>query len=180
MPRDKYFCVRINLKLVYDGQFWKVELLIRSVKTGCLMNPKPQVVAVDEQMIPFWGHSPARQVIKTKPNPCGLKNFVIAAPDRLPLDFFFYQGKGNPTERFTHLDFDGKAVIKLLSSFPPGISVYPCGHRYVNTEHLLHLLHSERETTGTGTLKKARILKNTKLRSDTDLKKEGRGRLMRV
>ncbi|XP_050511228.1 piggyBac transposable element-derived protein 3-like [Diabrotica virgifera virgifera] len=186
MRRDKYFCIRKNLKIVYDGdvtdeeknayKFWKVEPLIRSVKTGCLLNPKPQVVAIDEQMIPFWGHCPARQVIKTKPNPCGLKNFVVAAPDGLPLDFFFYQGKGDPIvhdERFKLLDVGGKAVMKLLTTFPPGVSIYM--DRYFNSEHLLDLLHSEREATGTGTLKQVRIPKNSKLRSDTDLKKEGRG-----
>lgn len=186
MTRDKYFAIRQNLKVVYDkditdqermsNKFWKVEPIIRSVKTGCLLNPRPQVIAIDEQMIPFWGRSPARQVIKSKPNPCGLKNFVVAATDGLPLDFFFYQGKGDPIvddDRFQLLDVGGKAVMKLLSTFPPGVSVYM--DRYFNSEHLLDLLHSEANATGTGTLTKSRIPKNSKLRSDNDMRKEGRG-----
>lgn len=184
--RDRYFTIRSHLKVVYDtditneeknqNKFWKVAPLLNSVRTGCLLNPKSETVAVDEQMIPFFGQTPARQVIKSKPNPCGLKNFVIAAPDGLPLDFFFYQGKGDPIvedDRFHLLDVGGKAVIKLLATFPTGVAVYM--DRYFNSMHLLDLLHSEAGATGTGTLMKNRIPTDSKLKSDKDLKKQGRG-----
>ncbi|XP_072380610.1 uncharacterized protein [Diabrotica undecimpunctata] len=190
IQRDKYFCIRKNLKVVYDGdvtdeekntnKFWKVDPLVRSVKTGCL-NPKPQVVAIDEQMISLWGHCLVRQVIKTKPNPCGLKNFVVAAPDGLPLDFFVYQGKGETIvddKRFKLIDVDGKAVLKLLSTFSCEVLVYM--DRYFNFEHLLDLLHSEREATGTGSLIQITIPKKYKLRSDIDLKKEGRRAINKI
>lgn len=119
---------------------------------------------------------PARQVIKSKPNPCGLKIFVAAAPDGLPLDFFLYNGKGDlivEEEIFQGLDIGGKAVLKLISTFPQGISVYM--DRFFNSVLLLDLLHSEREATGTGTIQNQRIPKNSKLKEDLELKRIGRG-----
>lgn len=188
ISRDLYFTIRKHLKIVTDtevpevekstNKFWKVSPLVKSVRTGCLLNPKPKTVAVDEQMIPFWGHAPARQVIKTKPNPCGLKNFVVAAPNGLPLDFFFYQGKGDAIVNdleFQQLDVGGKAVMKLLNTFPSGISVYL--DRFFTSELLLDLLFSHREATGTGTLTKNKVPKQVKLKltDDSLLKKQGRG-----
>lgn len=186
VPRDKFFAIRNNLKLVYDNdvtdeekaatKFWKVGPLVNSVRTGCRLNERSQQVAIDEQMVPFWGRCPARQVIKSKPNPCGVKIFVAAAPDGLPLDFFFYNGKGDPIVAdpiFSRLNIGGKSVIKLLTTFPKGVSVYM--DRYFTSEDLLDMLHSEREASGTGTLQNQRIPPDTKLKEDKDLKKEGRG-----
>lgn len=185
IPRD-LFSIRNNLKLVYDddvpqaekeqSKFWKVGPLAKSVRTGCLLNERSQSVAVDEQMVPFWGRCPARQVIKSKPNPCGIKIFVAAAPDGLPFDFFFYNGKGDPIVEdptFSQLNIGGKAVIKLLSTFPDGISVYM--DRYFTSEALIDLLHSERRATGTGTRSNQRIPQNSKLKEDSVMRREGRG-----
>lgn len=186
ISRDLYFKIRAHLKLVSDAEvsndekaaskFWKVGPLMKSVQVGCLLNPRKSKVAVDEQMIPFWGHAPARQVIKTKPNPCGLKNFVVAAADGLPLDFFFYQGKGDPIvseENLQHLDVGGKAVLKLIRSFPSGVSIYL--DRFFTSQVLLDTLFSEAGATGTGTLSKKKVPHASKLKKDSELKREGRG-----
>ena len=56
-----------------------------------------------------------RQVIRGKPYPCGLKIFVCADPDGLPIDFM-YEGKGDSIlseDTFQTLDVGGKAVISL-------------------------------------------------------------------
>lgn len=66
--------------------------------------------------------------MESKPNPCGVKNLVVAAPDGLKLDFiFFYQGKGDlivDDASFFELDVGGKVIVKHQTTFPPGISVY--------------------------------------------------------
>ena len=119
---------------------------------------------------------PARQVIKNKPNPCGVKIFVAAATDGLPLDMFFYQGKGDPIvseECCATLDIGGKAVMKLTRNLPPGMTIYM--DRFFTSTSLLDLLHSEAECQATGTVRKSKIPVDSKLKQDKVLEKEGRG-----
>lgn len=47
--------------------------------------------------------------------------------------------------------------------------------RYFNSELLLDLMDSEAEVSGTGTIQKIRVPKNSKLRDDNQLQREGRG-----
>lgn len=186
MTRDRYFRLRSNLKIVIDAEvsentksatkFWKLQPILESVRNGCLLNPVSQEVSVDEQMIPFWGKHAARQMKKGKPNPVGLKNFVMASPDGLPLDFFLYEGKGDTImedEQVKSLDIGGKVVMHLSTRLPPGCSIYM--ERYFTSVPLLELLQFMRECTGTGTLRKNRIPKNCHLKSDSELRRQGRG-----
>lgn len=91
---------------------------------------------------------------------------------------FFYNGKGDPIVDepiFSTLNIGGKAVIKRLSTFPQGVSVYM--DRFFTSDGLLDLLHSKRVATGTGTLQKQRIPQNSNLKDDKIMKREGRGLL---
>lgn len=88
---------------------------------------------------------------------------------------YFNNGKGDPIVEeplFCSLTIGGKAVLKLLRTFPKGVSVYM--DRYFTSEYLMEMLHSEAEATGTGTLQKQRI-PNSKVKDDKELKQEGRG-----
>lgn len=115
---------------------------------------------MDEQMIPFWGHAATRQFVRGKPNPCGLKNFVVCSSDGLPLDFFLYEGKGDsifPIEQLNYpkLDIGGKVIVRLTQNLPQGISIFM--DRYFTSTDLLDELHI-RGFQGTGTLKKIEYL----------------------
>lgn len=186
MARNRYLLIRNNLKVRDDhtataeeketNRFWKVQPLIQSVQNGCKLNPRSSSVSIDEQMVPFWGSMVARQFVRGKPNPCGLKNFVATAPDGLPLDFFLYQGKGDTItddDNYKHLDIGGKAIMHLTSSLPKGITIYM--DRYFTSVPLLDTLHAVSECQGTGTLQKNRIPKECHLKTDNVMRREGRG-----
>ncbi|KAF6210968.1 hypothetical protein GE061_014081 [Apolygus lucorum] len=101
MTWDQYFLIRKHLKVVEDNlvsrsartedKFWKIR---PSQRQGSLTLPRGSKLAVDEHLIPFTGSACVmKQFVPNKPNPEGLKNFVLAAPNGLVLDFELYQGK---------------------------------------------------------------------------------------
>lgn len=180
MATERYLLIRKNLKLVddliidqnvkNDNKLWKVQPLIESVRNGCLRNPRPSKVSADEQMIPFWGRTAARQYIRGKPNPCGLKNLVVTDVDGLPLDFFIYQGKGDSITSdpsCTRLNIGGKIIMQLTKTLNEGTVVYM--DRYFTSIHLLDLLHSERKMQATGTLQNSQVPEDANLQSDKQL-----------
>lgn len=99
ITRDRYFQLRNNIKVVDDqlitpsmkavDRFWKIRPLVSTIEHGCRQNERSQNVAIDEQIIPFTGKCKMKQVVKGKPNPEGMKVFIMANPNGLPLDLFF-------------------------------------------------------------------------------------------
>lgn len=136
----------------------------------------PVNVSVVEQMIPFHGTTILRQFVKGKPNPTGLKNFVLASPDGLVLDFVVYEGAntwpgGKPDER---LGVGGTVVKILTERLQIGHTVFI--DRYFTTLNLLEYLDGK-GITAVGTILLNRLPKNVraKLKSEKELQKEGRG-----
>lgn len=81
---------------------WKAgQVLPRSASTRfislslCRVTTPTQLMCVDEQRIPFPGQSPSRKYLQSKPNPVSPKDFVLATPQSLVLDFKIYTGKEN-------------------------------------------------------------------------------------
>ncbi|KAJ8895426.1 hypothetical protein PR048_000758 [Dryococelus australis] len=126
--------------------------------------PKTKNVSFDEQMVPFWGCIPCRQIIKSKPNHYGMKIFVAATSDGL-----LARGPIVEEDYLQCLGVGGKAVIRLTRNLPTGVSIYV--DRFFTSMHLLDLLHSKAHCTGTGTVQLVRIPRNTKLKTDKELEK---------
>lgn len=128
MTRDRFFELRgmlhfVDLSQTTDAQtenkLFRAEPIIESFRKACLELPRPKAVSVDEQMIPFSGRCPARQYVPSKPNPVGLKNFVLSSSDGLVLDFVIYTGKGTVPEADTkELGLGGAIVKRLLHTVP--------------------------------------------------------------
>ncbi|XP_047103657.1 piggyBac transposable element-derived protein 3-like [Schistocerca piceifrons] len=176
MTRDRYFSIRSNLKVTDDNavteetrrkdKLWKIRPLLERVKRACLSLPRSPEVAVDEQMIPFTGACAIKQFVRGKPNPEGLKNFVLAAPSGLVLDFEIYQGKGTFPEAIGQQLKQGigaSAVLRLCQSLPEGTHVF--FDRYFTSVPLLESL-AEKNLPATGTIMKSRIPRAVHLTAD--------------
>lgn len=85
MPRDRFFELRSNLHLVDNTQmpqncndlFYKVRPIYDAVRSRCLELPLERELCVDEQIIPFTGKHAAKQYVKGKPCPWGIKLFFL-------------------------------------------------------------------------------------------------------
>ena len=186
MSRNRYFKLRSNIKVVNDvdvseedrkaDRLWKVRPLLNAVREGCLQQKRETKVSIDEQMIPFSGTSQLKQYVPNKPNPVGLKNFVLANPNGLVLDFRIYAGKETFSDISTDNDklgLGGKVVVCLTQSMPKGSVVF-CD-RYFTTVALVDDL-LKRGIYCTGTIMKNRIQSvGKKLKGDKELTKDGRG-----
>lgn len=56
-------------------------ILIVSTLKGDVLQARLERMSVDEHVIPFTGTRPFRQYVPLKPNPVGMKNFVLTFED---------------------------------------------------------------------------------------------------
>ncbi|XP_046988095.1 uncharacterized protein LOC124593790 [Schistocerca americana] len=105
MPRDTCYKLKSNLHFVDNlsardpnYKLWKIYSLVDAVRKQCLTLPRNSHLSINEQMIPFSGRCGFTQYVPSKPNPLGLKKFILASNDRLLQDFCIYVGKGTVPE----------------------------------------------------------------------------------
>lgn len=158
MPRNRFYELRSFLHFVdsskkksEEGKLFLVEPVLEFFRKACLDLPRPSRVAIDEQMIPFSGRCGFRQYVPSKPNPVGLKNFVLAAPDGLVLDFLIYTGKNTVPEcDMKELGLGGSVVKKLTETVPTDKPVLLFTDRFFTSVKLLdRLLQKNIYLTGT-------------------------------
>lgn len=172
MTRNRFFQLRSKIKVVDDqlvtpnmkevDRFWKIRPIVSSIEKGCRENERCQNVAIDEQIIPFTGKCKMKQVVKGKHYPEGIKVFIQANPNGLPLDLYLYQGQGTSVESALYpmpdkIDLGGRVVLKLADTLPKYSSIYM--DRYFTSIPLLDTLLN-RNIYATGTLMKSRVLEN--------------------
>ncbi|KAH9382524.1 hypothetical protein HPB48_013125 [Haemaphysalis longicornis] len=97
-------------------------------------------------MIPFTGRCPVRQCVPSKPNPVGLKNFVMASPDGLVLDFAIYVGKGTVNEEgMREFGLGGSIIKKLVETLNRDRDTFLFTDRYFTVVKIAeHLVEKKR------------------------------------
>ncbi|KAJ8932249.1 hypothetical protein NQ318_006481, partial [Aromia moschata] len=153
---------------MYWAKTTRVYSIASKIRETCLSLPRENVVAVDEQMIPFTGICGIKQFVRGKPNPEGLKNFVCATPTGLVLDFEVYQGKDTFLDNTAKdLGVGPSAVVRLVQTLREGSQIFM--DRYFTTIPLLEYL-LDNKLHGTGTIMKSRIPRSVQLTSESTLK----------
>jgi hypothetical protein len=175
MTRDRMALLRNNLHVVdtdtvpvkdTGNPLWKVQPVLDAVKKGCEKILRvPDRYSVDEQMIPFTGKCHFRQLVKNKPRPVGLKNFVVTTSEGLMVDFEIYYGN-NPA--LCHpLGLGPAVVLRLIQSVPRGSCIF--FDRYFTTVPLLDTL-IRLGYHGTGTIMSNRVPDRKELNLKEDSK----------
>lgn len=115
MTRDRFFELRNFIHTNKGGdKLWKIRPILDKILQKCHSLPRSLHMSIDEQMVPFALRCYFRQYVSSKPNPLGLKNFMLAAKDGLVLDFEIYVGSNTvPQEDIAHLGL-GAGIVKLL------------------------------------------------------------------
>lgn len=180
MTRDRFTTLRSALHFVPEDQptspedrlnpLWKVQPVIDKVKqTCCKLERVPCSYSIDEQMIPFTGRCSLRQVVRNKPRPVGLKNFVLTTSEGLMLDFEIYLGARTAfAER--DLGVGASVILHLAQKVPVNSCLY--FDRFFTSVSLLERL-TELGLHGTGTIMMNRVRerKNLNFKADNKMKR---------
>ncbi|XP_070390691.1 piggyBac transposable element-derived protein 3-like [Dermacentor albipictus] len=183
MTAKRFFRIRAALHITDSNaprdpasqdKFWKVRPVIEAIRSRCLQLEPLEHNSIDEQMIPFTGRVPAKQFVKGKPNPEGVKVFLRCSADGLARDLELYQGKGTGVSaQHAHLGLGGSVVMRLVEAMPKGKNLKCFMDNYFTSVPLILQL-KEMGILASGTIRANRLLKCC-LKSEKELKKEGRG-----
>ncbi|KAH8035586.1 hypothetical protein HPB51_007769 [Rhipicephalus microplus] len=120
------------------------------------------------------GRIAAKQFVKGKPNPEGVKVFVRCSFDGLAHDFEFYQGKGTGVSKeHAHLGLGGSVVMRLVESLPKAQNIKCYMDNYF-TSVKLFLELKKIGILASGTIRGNRLA-GCVMKTDKEMKKEGRG-----
>ena len=125
-------------------------------------------------MIPFTERVPAKQFIKSKLNPVGLKNFLLCGKSGRMLEFEIYQGDGTSVPTASkHLGLGGSVVMHLAQTVPSNQNFKLYSDNNFTSVSLVSELTSHVIYT-LGVVRKKRM-SGCQLKVEKELKKVGRG-----
>ncbi|XP_049307799.1 piggyBac transposable element-derived protein 3-like [Bactrocera dorsalis] len=182
MSLKRFRQLRLNLHFIdnlmippdCNDKFFKIRPLIETIRKRCQEEPVEEDVCIDEQIIPFKGKLSCKIYQKGKPNPWGIKNYVLCGKSGFPYEFELYQGKNtNLDENLVRtVGFSSAIVLHLCKRLTKsGHNLY--FDNFFNSYNLLEIL-SQRNINAAGTARVNRFGRTTFV-SDKDLLKQGRG-----
>lgn len=184
ITRKRFFAIRNRLHLVdvsarvrgCTDRLFKVRPIIDQVRNRLLQLPLEENLCIDEQIIPYKGKFTAKQYIKGKPCPWGIKVFFLCGKSGIPYDLMVYQGSTTPiNEGWVKTIGFGSAVVLQLTQRIPRNKV---GHKlffdnYFPSYQLFEML-KKNKIDAAGTIRVNRFA-NPPLPSMKEMKIKGRG-----
>jgi hypothetical protein len=182
MPRNRFFSLRTHFHVVDNMEipknnndtFFKIRPLFEIIKKRCLEIPMERNLSVDEQMIPFKGHLSVKQYIRGKPNPWGIKTYLLCGQSGLVYNLILYQGNMIEVDNDLKKTFGvgGAVVISLTENLKPNCH-YLTMDNFFTSFNLFYTLQ-KKQIYATGTIRTNRF-NNPPFLSDKEMKKMGRG-----
>lgn len=184
MSRYRFFELRTNLHIVNNlekpsenkDKFFKVRPIYTAIRKRCNELPVEENVCVDEGIIPFTGKLSAKQYIKGKPNPWGIKMFMLCGKSGIVHDFLLYQGSTTELDEncCKRLGLAPAVVLQLSKQILDGTCHKLYFDNYFSSYHLFQVL-KEYGIKAAGTVRLNRFGKNIPFSDDKTLMKQPRG-----
>lgn len=179
MSRNRYLEIKRYLHLADNELLNKDDKLFKIRPLMNILNSKfmqwgifETELSIDEAMIKYFGHHPAKQFIRGKPVRFGYKDWMLCSSSGYCFAFDTYCGKNNNKYSTTET-LGAKVVLSLLEKleFPEKHVVY--FDNYFTTLELMKLLR-EKKIRATGTIRENR-LKKCPIGDHKIMKKASRG-----
>lgn len=182
MSRNRFFSLRNNFHVIDNltipkenkDKFIKVRPVFNCVKRRGNDLIIERRLSIDEQMIPFKGHLSVKQYIKAKPNPWGIKVYMICGESGKIYDFILYQGSNTEIEPnlLKCFGLGGSVVLTLTKNLEPNKHFLHFDN-YFSGYNLLEV-PSQKQIFAVGTIRENRFAKPPLL-ADKIISKIGQG-----
>lgn len=187
MNRNRFFSLRTHFHVVNnlhvpvnnEDKFFKIRPVYDSLKKRCSEIPIEQNLSGDEQIIPFKGQICVKQYVRGKPNPWGIKSFLLCGQSGIVYNFILYQSKMvEVTEDLKKVFGVGGAVVIALSNSLKSNSHYLTMDNFFTSLNLFYTL--QKKKINAFGIKRTNRFCNPPFLSDKDMKKMGRGTLYEI
>ena len=126
MSRDRWEAIKKNLHCNDNSTIdpnnidkpFKIRPVIEHLVNKFRDIPKEQMLVVDEQTVPYKGHSGLKQYMPKKPHKWGYKIYVLAGSSGLVYDYEIFTGSISVTPGYPDIGSSGNIVLTLCKSVP--------------------------------------------------------------
>jgi len=182
MTRNRFFSLRQHLHVINNldiprdnsDKFVKVRPLFDTLNSRCKQLSVERNISVDEQIVPFKGHLSIKQYMKGKPNPWGIKIFLLCGESGIVYNMMLYQGTATNIDKTLQKNFGlGGAVVLNLTQHLSANRHFLYFDNFFSSYNLFYAL-SKRKIYAAGTVRTNRF-GNPPIISDKEILKLGRG-----
>lgn len=181
LSRNRFESLRNNLHIVdvnedhsNNDKLWKVRPVVSSFEKRCEDLQIEENLCIDESIIPFKGQLSVKQYLKGKPNPWGVKVYMLCGASGIIYRSIIYQGSTTLSIDIQEKYSATNGLVTFLSNRIPqnaGHKLF-CDNYFTSLLLLQELLEKGIFVAGTV---RANRLDKCPLKSESQLKKTGRG-----